>query len=153
MYFRLPLIIFLICTINSACVEKNNHKIKQSRGQLSNVKTEIEQIQWIYSLSDGLKLAQEKNKLLMVYFYANWCSQCKKLDRDTYIDPEVIKLSYDFISVKVNTDENPDDTKTYKVIGPPTIVFLNSKGEIIEKVIGYRESKDLISIMKKVLGR
>lgn len=39
--------------------------------------------------------------------------------------------------VAVNTDLHPDIGKKYGVEGLPTIVFLNSKGEVIHKFVGY----------------
>jgi thiol:disulfide interchange protein len=145
MYFRIGVFILLVSMIGSGC-KGGSQKIIQSTEKETTM-----QIQWVYSLSDGLKLAKEKNKPLMVYFYADWCGWCKKLEMETYRDSEVMKLSSNFVCVKVNTDRNIDESRKYKVSGLPTIVFLKSDGKIIEKVIGYRGSKDFMKIMSEVI--
>lgn len=143
----------------SACNEENHEKVRKTDNNVSHTITQKEtflqqsdnQIKWMYSLPEGLKAARKSSKLLMVDFYADWCGWCKKLDRETYTDREVIKLSNDFICVKVNTDKNPEASQQYRVSGLPTIVFLNSNGEIIENVVGYRESSDYIKILSDII--
>lgn len=47
----------------------------------------------------------------------------------------------------VNTDHNPDVARKYGASALPTIVFLNSKGEVIHKFVGY---KDYAGVMREV---
>jgi thioredoxin-like negative regulator of GroEL len=53
----------------------------------------------------------------------------------------------DFVLVAVNTDQRPDIMQKYGVTGLPTIVFLNSKGEVIHKFVGYQ---DYAGVMRDV---
>ena len=141
-----------------ACNENNNQESTQSKERVSgneeaalfSVPNVEGSILWMRSIFEALKLAREKNKPLMVDFYADWCGWCRKMDKLTYSDSEVIKLSGNFICVKVNTDKNPQDSRKYEISGLPTIIFLKSDGEIIEKVVGYRGTNDFIRIMKKI---
>ncbi|HAV42846.1 TPA: hypothetical protein DCX15_02375 [bacterium] len=112
-----------------------------------------QEIQWIYGLSKSLKLAQEENKPLMVDFYADWCIWCKRLDRRTYRHSGVIELSSNFVCVKIDTDKNPRYVRRYSIRGLPTIIFLKPNGEIIERVLGYRDGKTLTEIMSKVIKK
>lgn len=149
----LLIITLLVSIANIGC--NGGERIKQSQEGVSSRETTEqiqagEKIQWVYSLSDGLKIAAEKKRPLMVDFYADWCGWCKRLDKETYNDSEVIRLSNRFVCVKVNTDRNPDEARRYKISGLPTILFLDPTGEIIEKVIGYRDSKDFVKIMSAI---
>ena len=148
MIYSRVIIILLVSLTGSVCTGKSSHKNKNSEKQISETNKEI---QWVYSLSKGLELAKKGKKPLMVDFYADWCGWCKKLDKDTYSNSELIKLSTKFISVKVNTDKDFQDARKYKVRGLPTIIFLKSDGEIINKVIGYRDKEYFIKIMKEVI--
>lgn len=147
MWFKIFKILFILLIIFATI----NCDKKSTKEQT--IETSAEKIQWVDNLVDGFKLAKEKNKPLMVDFYADWCYWCKRLDSDVYTNSEVIKLSKDFVCVKVDTDKYPAEAKRYKVSGLPTIIFFNPEGEIIERIIGYRNSKDFINKMSEVLKR
>lgn len=77
----------------------------------------------------------EKNKPVIIDFYANWCAPCRELDQVTFHHPDIVKLSQDdFIMVKVdltgqdglNYDGLLND---YNVKGVPTVVFLDNLGK------------------------
>lgn len=76
----------------------------------------------------------EKNKPVIIDFYANWCAPCRELDEITFHHPDVVKLSQkDFVMVKV--DLTKKDGRNYdrllnefNVKGVPTVVFLDVSG-------------------------
>lgn len=111
---------------------------------------EIKEIKWYNSFEEGLKAAKEEKKSLMVDFEADWCIWCKRLDETTYKDSQVITLSKKFIPVKVNCDTDQTTTRKYEVTGFPTIIFMNSEGQIIHQVTGYRGPEDFVLEMEKV---
>ena len=67
----------------------------------------------------------------MIDFWADWCSWCHRLDQTTYVDPVVVKLSEDFIPVKVDTEggrKNQEIALRYNVATLPTITFITPGG-------------------------
>jgi thiol:disulfide interchange protein DsbD len=69
----------------------------------------------------------------MVDFTADWCGACKKMAKETFSDPRVMEKAGHFVAVKVDAtdDEDPqvDAVKgKYKVVGLPTVVVYDSKG-------------------------
>ncbi len=61
-------------------------------------------IEWMNfeQLEDSLQI---NPKPVLVYFYADWCAYCKKMERHAFKDPEVIsKLTTDFYAVKMNAE-------------------------------------------------
>jgi len=110
-------------------------------------------ITWAGNLSSALKEAKSKNKPVMADFYTDWCGWCKKLDRDTYADPEVANLAKKFICVKVNGDKYPDLVSKYGVSGYPTILFLGPDGNKTDAIVGYVNAEGMLSRMNSVLSK
>jgi len=71
--------------------------------------------------------------LVMVDFWAAWCSPCKM------VAPVVEELAKEYEGkakfFKLNTDENPDIASRYKIRGIPTLMFFKN-GEIVEQIVG-----------------
>src|SRR4030042_1462713 len=100
----------------------------------------FEQIQLIIeNFNEGLKLATEKRRPVVMDFYADWCGWCRKMEAEVFNDPEVAtKLRNDYICIRLHTDRNYNETIKYKnhvltkqeftsmlgVQGLPTVVFL-----------------------------
>src|SRR4051812_21578649 len=58
-----------------------------------------------YGWNEGYEKAIKENKIVLVDAYTDWCGWCKKMDRDTYANPEVIKkLNQHFIAIKFNPE-------------------------------------------------
>ena len=146
------LTIFCAVTI-CGCMECEAKDTALDPKNATEVKAEQVSIAWVYTLAEGLTLAQAAKKPLMVDFYAKWCGWCKKLDKSVYTDAEVAALSKEFVCVKVDTDKYGKDTEKYAVQGLPTIEFLNADGTVIDKIIGYTDAPTFASKMKKVLKK
>lgn len=96
----------------------------------------------------------------MILFTADWCPPCKVLDAIALRNVEVVKLSRQFLTVKI--DMTQDDYKKnilarkYGVVGWPTIVFTSGDGKSYDdlKVFGgYISGDTLAKNMKKALLR
>ena len=63
-----------------------------------------EGIKW-ETWNTGYPLAMSKKKIVLVDAYTDWCGWCKKMDADTYTDPEVIKIiNQYFVPIKFNPE-------------------------------------------------
>ena len=70
------------------------------------------------------------------------CVYCEELEKNTYSDTRVIEKAKSFVCVKVDAYEQKEYdggelTERYNVDGFPTIVFLNSNGNEINRIEGY----------------
>lgn len=108
-------------------------------------------ISWRSDLESAIKSAQNSGEPIMADFYTDWCGWCKKLDSDTYSDDKVDTLSKDFICVKVNADSDRALAAKYNVRGYPTILFLNSNGDVIGTIVGYRGPAEFSNAMENIL--
>lgn len=107
-------------------------------------------IKWVYSMDEALKLSKQSGKPIMVDFYADWCGWCKKLDKDTYADAKVVDLSEKFINTKINTDNDKFNAHKYKIRGLPTILFLDSDGQVLQRIGGYVGPEGMIKVMEAI---
>jgi thiol:disulfide interchange protein len=44
-----------------------------------------------YGWNEGYAKALKEGKIVLVDAYTDWCGWCKKMDRDTYTNPTIIK--------------------------------------------------------------
>jgi thioredoxin:protein disulfide reductase len=105
---------------------------------------------------EAIAIAKRACKPVMIDFFAEWCIACKELDHKTYVDLGVRKEAGRFTAIKVDaTDESVPLTeiqKRYGVLGLPTIVFIDGKGNVLEdpRVTGFVDAKGYLDIMKRV---
>ena len=99
------------------------------------------EIHWVRQFDAALKRAQTVKKPMLVDFWAEWCGWCHRLDQTTYVDPVVVKMSEDFVPVKVNTEGSPREVavaRRYEVSSLPTIAFLSPQGRLILRLSGFQ---------------
>jgi thioredoxin:protein disulfide reductase len=99
---------------------------------------------------------KSKNTPIMIDFYADWCAQCKELDKYTYTDKEVANLSKSFNTIKIDlTKENKTISDKYNIKGLPVVIFMNAKGEEIKelRVTGFLKPEEFINKMKITLDK
>jgi thiol-disulfide isomerase/thioredoxin len=97
-------------------------------------------IKWERRFEDALKKARAAHKPVMIDFWAQWCGWCHRLDKTTYVDPAVVKLSESFVAVKVNSEGEPRDVAVaikYDVSSLPTIMVISPEGRPIARVNGF----------------
>lgn len=89
-------------------------------------------------------LIEETNQPVILDFYADWCIPCIELERQTYVDEEVIASTEDFLRMKVDLTRYDSERaeklrKQYNIAGVPTVIFLDSEGNEIReaRVVGF----------------
>jgi thiol:disulfide interchange protein DsbD len=106
---------------------------------------------WLESYPEALELAQQEGKPIMIDFYADWCGWCKRLDSDTYVHESVVAAAEDFVSLKIDADIQRDLSGKFKVVGLPTILFVNAEGEEIHRVVGYRPPDKFVTELETAM--
>ena len=94
-------------------------------------------IEWEPSFEAALKKAETLGKPVMVDFYADWCSTCRRMKIETFPDAAVVAEARDFVNVQVNIEKRSDIARKYAVTSLPTILWLRSNGEVIMGLKGF----------------
>ncbi len=136
---------FSVCLLFS-CSSSTTSGLSSSKSKSIQFATE--------NFEDIFDKAAEKKMPIFIDFYASWCAPCKKMDKEVFTDPKVRGLfNESYLSLKVNgeTGEGKKLAKNYQVRGYPTLLFLNAKGEIINRILGYANTQTLLTYGRKSL--
>lgn len=119
-------------------------------------------VEW-QTLEEAQKKAKETGKKVLVFGYADWCTYCMKMRKETYPEDNVQKsLTDDFIPVQINGESEEEivfNGKTYKsyelarylrLTSYPTHYFLNSDGKIIGAQPGFLPAEVFSPLMNYV---
>lgn len=101
------------------------------------------------SLDTWDKEVLKSPNVVMVDFWASWCSPCK------IVAPTIAELAKEYEGkvkfVKVNTDENQNLATRYKIRGIPTLMFFKN-GEMVDQIIGAVPKTNLKAKLDTLLG-
>ena len=108
-------------------------------------------LQWSSSYKEALSLAKKEKKNVMLLVTSESCGWCRKLERTTLKDKNVVeRLNKDYIVVHA-TRGDLTYPEVLKVGSVPASFFLDANGKlIIRKVVGYWSTEDYLSYMDDV---
>lgn len=98
--------------------------------------------------------AKKSGKPVLISFYGIWCPPCNELEETVFETPNFYQKAKTFHLLKVDADAKSSwELKSkYKVGGYPTVVFTNSAGSEMYRVVGYRTPAEFLRIMDVVAG-
>jgi thiol:disulfide interchange protein DsbD len=93
-------------------------------------------------LDAGLATAQAQGRTVLFDFYADWCVECKRMERHTFPEAPVQEALADVVMLKVDvTKQTPDDValqQRFGIIGPPATLFFRDGAELRAlRLVGY----------------
>ncbi|NIE67287.1 protein-disulfide reductase DsbD [Burkholderia sp. Ax-1719] len=102
-------------------------------------------------LDAALKTA---GKPSMLDFYADWCVSCKEMEKFTFSDPRVqarlAQLGLLRADVTANSSEDQALLKRFGLFGPPGIIFFDTKGEEVLRVVGYENADKFLARLDRI---
>jgi thioredoxin-related protein len=107
-------------------------------------------IEWL-SYREAVNKGRDEGRPVLLHFTADWCSWCKKMKRETYTDPKVIRFMHENMSAAmVDTEVHKSLARKYQVSSLPTLWFLDADGRPLTAVPGYVGADKLLRIMEYI---
>ena len=105
---------------------------------------------WYPDVKEGIRVAKEKGKLVMFYFWEEGCTYCKYMEEVVFVEPEVYRYMHEkFVIVPVDVDNPPPELdKRFRVLGTPTFIIYDPRTDrIVFQIIGMQEADDFMKLM------
>jgi len=102
-------------------------------------------------LDQAIKEAAEMDTLVLVEFNAEWCSWCRRFEKETLTDPEVRKELAKLVAIQLDGEnEGKEAAQTLDINLYPTVVFLDGSGEEVERIEGYLPPEKFLNEIRRV---
>ncbi|MDR2880436.1 MAG: protein-disulfide reductase DsbD [Azoarcus sp.] len=89
-------------------------------------------------------------------FYADWCAECKKMERNTFSDPAVATRMARMRLLRVDVTDYNDSHKAllkrFGLVGPPGVVFFGADGQLRDdlRVVGFMPADKFSELLDRV---
>jgi len=138
---------------------------KATESHESDNSTVTDAIMWV-DTSVFYDTAAVKNDYSLIVFGAPWCGYCRMLEEVTLTDSTVIVIMNEsFNCAKINIEADSmvayfdsmmtcrQYAITHQVSGIPTTCILDRRGEILEKIVGFKDPYDYATILDAIRNR
>jgi thiol:disulfide interchange protein DsbD len=116
----------------------------------------FEHIETIGDLDREIAAAHSIGKPVMLDFYADWCTSCKEMERDTFSDPAVAAALERFVLLQADVTDNDDRDRAlmqgrFGIPGPPAILFFDPGGRELrgQRVIGFEPAEEFTDHLRR----
>jgi thioredoxin:protein disulfide reductase len=110
---------------------------------------------WVAYDENTIDAVLKNGKPTVIDFYADWCLSCKELKKITFSDSQVILKGQEFNLVLLDATQSSDLVeklkKEHNILGLPTLLFYNSKGEKISSLTltGFENAENFLLRLQK----
>lgn len=131
--------------------------------------TENAEVKWL-TVEEAYAQTQVNPKPILIDVYTDWCGWCKKMDKTTYANAEIVNfLNDNYYAVKFDAEQKEDVTimgHTFKFVAEgrrgyhelaaallngqmsyPSTVFLTDSFHVIQPIPGYLDAKGIEPIL------
>ena len=110
-------------------------------------------IDFVCGFELGRQIAAERQLPCLVFFTADWCTYCKRMEATTFNDAAVAQLASAFVCVLVDADEEPEVCRRLQVSGYPTVELISPAGTSLGRMTGWQSAPGFLHSMRAALHR
>jgi thioredoxin-related protein len=111
---------------------------------------------WLKDIASAQKKAKEKNQLIFVDLFADWCGWCHRFEQEVIPSAAFQNSTDDKVLLRLNTEDGKDGSRFARDFGInslPTFLVLNSDLMIAGMIKGYVPSTEFQKTMDDVEGK
>jgi thioredoxin-related protein len=100
---------------------------------------------WMKDVASAQKIAKEKNQLIFVDLFADWCGWCHRFEQEVIPSQSFQNATDKMVLLRLNTEDGKDGTKfarDFAVTSLPTFLVLNKDLMIAGIIKGYAPAKE-----------
>ena len=106
---------------------------------------------WHKSIAPAQKAAKEKNQLILVDMFADWCGWCHRFEREVFPSEIFQNASADLVLLRLNTEDQKEGTalaRKYQVSSLPTFLLLAPDLSVAGVIRGYAPAPQFVQMLK-----
>ena len=121
-------------------------------------RAEFQRIKSVDDLEQALARAGNSGNGAMLDFYADWCVECIRMERNTFpeegVQQKLDQLLLLQADVTANDEVDQQLMKSFGIIGPPAILFFDRSGQEMKafRLVGYFEAEEFTDHLQQVLA-
>lgn len=111
---------------------------------------------WLKDIASAQKKAKEKNQLIFVDLFADWCGWCHRFEQEVIPSQAFQSSTDDMVLLRLNTEDGKDGSRfahDFGINSLPTFLVLNSDLVIAGMIKGYIPSTEFKKTMDDVEGK
>ena len=134
------------------------HKLQAGTSGVAAEHVAFQRIKSLDDLDRALLQSSAANKPAMMDFYADWCVECIRMERNTFPEERVQALLGQFKLLQADVTPNDEIDQAlmseFGIIGPPAILFFNQQGEEMRpyRLVGYFTPGEFSTHLQAVLA-
>jgi thioredoxin-related protein len=100
---------------------------------------------WLKDIASAQKVAKEKNQLIFVDLFADWCGWCHRFEQEVIPSQSFQNATDKMVLLRLNTEDGKDGSKfahDFSVSSLPTFLVLNKDLMIAGVIKGYAPAKE-----------
>ena len=114
--------------------------------RLASSSQKVNTLKWSHDLKSAHAISVRTNRPMMVVFGADWCGFCKKMERTTFQDPQMVKyIESNFIPVHLDFDKDKKAAEVLGVKSLPTTVVLSPDVDLLGRYKGFADTEKKMS--------
>jgi thioredoxin 1 len=106
------------------------------------------------TLEEAKKQAKKNEKYIFIDAYTSWCGPCKQMAATSFKSAKVGSIYNEkFINLKIDVEKDadgPELAKNYKVRAYPTLLIIDSEGNLVKSILGFQTEDRLIAFANSV---